>query len=85
LRNRAHAAFHLRRLHAHGLLAPNALGGFVVHDPEPPTRLQRLQLRFLAIPSLRRSLVHLAILALVLLAIAALLLLLHAAPSLPHA
>jgi hypothetical protein len=85
LRGRAHANAHLRRLHAHGMLVPNASGGFVVRDPEPPTRLQRLQLRFLAIPSLRRSLVHLAILALVLLAIAALLLLLHAAPSLPHA
>jgi hypothetical protein len=85
LRNRAHATFHLRRLYAHGLLVPNASGGFIVRDPEPPTRFQRLQLRFLAIPSLRRSLVHLAVLALVLFAIAALLLLLHAAPSLPHA
>jgi hypothetical protein len=85
LRGRTHARFHLRRLHAHGLLVPNGSGGFVVRDPEPPTRLQRLQLRFLAIPSLRRSLVHLAILSLVLLAIASLLLFLHAAPSLPHA
>jgi hypothetical protein len=83
LRSRAHANFHLRRLHAHGLLLPNAAGGYVVRDPEPPTRLQRLQLRFLAIPSLRRSLVHLAILAIGLLAIAALLLLLHTAPHIP--
>jgi hypothetical protein len=83
LRSRAHANFHLRRLHAHGLLVPNTSGGFVVRDPAPPTRLQRLQLRFLAIPSLRRSLVHLAVLAAVLIAIAALLWLLHAATHLP--
>ena len=85
LRGRAHAKWHLRRLHAHGMLAPNASGGFVVRDPEPPTRLQRLHLRFLAIPTLRRSLAHLAILAIVLLAMTALLLLLYAAPHLPHA
>jgi hypothetical protein len=86
LRDRAHAHWHLRRLHAHGMLAPNVSGGFVVRDPGPPTRLQRLQLRFLAIPSLRRSLAHLAILALVLLAMTALLLLLlQTAPHLPHA
>ena len=85
LRGRAHANWHLRRLYGHGMLAPDASGGVVVRDPEPPTRMQRLQLRFLAIPSLRRSLSHLAILALALLAIAAILLLLHAAPSLPHA
>jgi hypothetical protein len=83
LRSRAHANFHLRRLHAHGLLMPDASGGYVVRDPEPPTRLQRLQLRFLAVPSLRRSLVHLSILTAVLIAIAALLFLLHAAPHLP--
>jgi hypothetical protein len=84
LRGRVHAQWHLRRLRAHGLLLPSASGGFVVRDPEPPTRLQRLQLRFLAVPTLRRSLVHLAILAAVMLAVAALLLFLHAAPSIPH-
>jgi len=84
LRSRAHAALHLRRLRAHGLLVPNPAGGFVVRDPEPPTRFQRLQLRFLAIPSLRRSLVHLAILALCLVGIAALLFFLQGAPHLPH-
>jgi len=63
---------------------PNPAGGFVVRDPEPPTRFQRLQLRFLAIPSLRRSLVHLAILALCLVGIAALLFFLQGAPHLPH-
>ena len=83
LRGRAHANSHLRRLHAHGLLMPDASGGYVIRDPEPPTRLQRLQLRFLAVPSLRRSLVHLVILMFVLFAIAALLLFLHAAPYLP--
>jgi hypothetical protein len=67
------------------MLGPDASGGVIVRDPEPPTRLQRLQLRFLAIPSLRRSLAHLTILALVLLAMTALLLFLHAAPHLPDA
>jgi hypothetical protein len=85
LRGRAQARLHLRRLHAHGLLVADGAGGFVIRDPEPPTRFQRLQLRFLAIPSLRRSLVHLAILALVLLAITVLLAFLRVAPSLPHA
>jgi hypothetical protein len=85
LRGRVHAHWHLRRLRAHGLLMASASGGFVVRDPEPPTRFQRLQLRFLAVPTLRRSLVHLAVLAVVLLAIAALLLFLHAAPSILHA
>lgn len=84
LRGRVHAHWHLARLRAHGLLMPSASGGFVVRDPEPPTRLQRLQLRFLAVPTLRRSLVPLAILALVMLAIVALLLVLHAVPSVPH-
>jgi hypothetical protein len=82
LRGRAHATFHLRRLDAHGLLVRNPSGGFIVRDPEPPTRLQRLQLRFLAVPSLRRSLAHLAVLAVVLLTIATLLWFLHAAPHL---
>jgi len=84
LRGRVHAHWHLRRLRAHGLLLPNASGGVVVRDPEPPTRLQRVQLRFLAVPTLRRSLVHLAILAAVMLTVAALLLFLHAAPFVPH-
>jgi hypothetical protein len=83
LQGRAHAHFHLRRLHAHGLLVPNPAGGHVVRDPEPPTRLQRLQLRFLAVPSLRRSLAHLAVLTGVLLAIATLLWFLHAATHHP--
>ncbi len=85
LRSRAHAAFHLRRLRAHGLLVPEDAGGFVVRDPEPPTRFQRLQLRFLAIPTLRRSLVHLAILAAVVVVIASVLLFLRLVPALSHA
>ena len=85
LRGRAHAAFHLRRLRTHGLLVPGESGGFVVRDPEPPTRFQRLQLRYLAIPTLRRSLVHLAILAGVMVVITAVLLFLRLIPSLPHA
>ena len=84
LESRAHATFHLRRLNAHGLLVRGASGGFIVRDPAPPTRFQRLQLRFLAIPTLRRSLVHLALLAAGLAALTALLLSLRALPHFPH-
>lgn len=85
LRSRAHAALHLRRLRAHGLLVPGDGGELVVRDPEPPTRFQRLQLRFLAIPTLRRSLVHLAILAGMTVVVAAVLLFLRFVPSVPRA
>ncbi len=60
---RFHARFHLRKLERRGLLTPHPEhGGLIVVDPKPPTRAQRLRLRFLAIPYLRRSLVHLAVL-----------------------
>ncbi len=82
LRGRLHAAWHLRRLHRHGLLIAGANGGFTVRDPDPPTRFQRVQLRFLAVPMLRRSLAQLAGLCVLLLTFAALLMLMHAYPSL---
>jgi len=81
---RLHARWQLRRLLAHGLLAPHPSGhGFVVRDPAPPSRFRRLQLRFLAIPLLRRSLVHLGLLLLVVIAGIALLALLHTLPPTP--
>jgi hypothetical protein len=70
LRGRLHAAWHLRRLHAHGLLVQTA-NGVTVRDPAPPSRLQRVQLRFLAVPNLRRSLAQIAVLLVLLSALAA--------------
>jgi hypothetical protein len=64
LRGRMSAAWHIARLRRHALLADHEEGGFTVQDPAPPARLRRLQLRFLAIPLLRRTLVHLLLLAL---------------------
>jgi len=64
LRGRMAAAWHIARLRRHALLADHEGGGFRVQDPAPPARLRRLQLRFLAIPLLRRTLVHLLLLAL---------------------
>lgn len=64
LLGRGHARWHLRKLERRSLLTRNTeQGAFVVLDPKPPTRAERLRLRFLAIPYLRRSLVHLAVLA----------------------
>ena len=63
LLSRFHARWQLRRLRRRDLLAPHPEhGGLVVLDPKPPTRAERLRLRFLAIPHLRRSLVHIAVL-----------------------
>jgi len=64
LRGRMSAAWHIARLRRHALLTDHEEGGFTVQDPAPPSRLRRLQLRFLAIPLLRRALVHLLLLAL---------------------
>ena len=64
LRGRAHARWHLRKLERRALLARHPEhGGLVVSDPAPPSRFERLLLRYLAIPFLRRALVHLAVLA----------------------
>jgi hypothetical protein len=82
LRGRLHATWHLRRLHAHGLFVQTE-NGVTVRDPAPPTRFQRLQLRFLAVPTLRRSLAQIALWLVLLLAITGFLLLVHAAPSRP--
>ncbi len=63
LRGRFHARWHLRKLERRALLTRHPEhGGLVVQDPAPPTRAERLRLRFLAIPHLRRSLVHVAVL-----------------------
>jgi len=57
LRGPIHATWHLRKLHRHGLLARHPeTGAIVLRDPPPPTRVQRLRLRFLAHPTLRRAL-----------------------------
>lgn len=64
LRSRRHARWHLRKLERRALLARDREhGSLTVADPPSPTRAQRLRLRFLAIPHLRRSLVHVAVLA----------------------
>jgi hypothetical protein len=61
---RSHARWHLRKLERRALLARHPEhGALVVRDPMPPTRSERLRLRFLAIPHLRRSLMQLAVLA----------------------
>jgi hypothetical protein len=63
LSGRLQARWHLRKLERRSLLARHPEhGGLIVADPKPPTRAQRLRLRFLAIPHLRRSLVHLGVL-----------------------
>jgi hypothetical protein len=79
LRGRFHAHLHLGRLRRRGLLVRDADGNDVLSDPPPPTRLRRLQLRFLALPFLRRSLAHLFVLgsALLLLVVLLVLLTLH--------
>ncbi len=64
LASRFAAVWHIARLRRHELLAHHS-GGFRVQDPGPPSRFKRLQLRFLAIPMLRRALVHVLLLALV--------------------
>ena len=67
LRNRLHAHFHLRRLRTQALIQPHPSGrGFVLADPSPPTRGERLLLRYRAIPYLRRALFHVALLLLLL-------------------
>jgi hypothetical protein len=70
LRGRLHARWHLRKLARRSLLARHPVhGGVVVSDPAPPSRFERLLLRYLAIPFLRRALVHVALLAMALVAL----------------
>jgi hypothetical protein len=72
LLGRFHARWHLRKLERRALIARHPEhGGLIVMDPKPPSRAERLRLRFLAIPHLRRSLAHLATLGGVLLALVA--------------
>lgn len=70
LRGRLHAVWHLRKLRKHRVLVIGSEGTFVLRDPPPPTDFQRLLLRYLAIPNLRRSLAHVGWLLLGLLAMA---------------
>ncbi|HET8797633.1 MAG TPA: hypothetical protein VFO89_08100 [Thermoanaerobaculia bacterium] len=58
LRGRLHAVWHLRRLRNRGVLVHGREGVLIFRDPPPPTDFQRLLLRYLAIPHLRRSLAH---------------------------
>ena len=61
---RRHARWHLWRLRQRALVQRDPEhAGTIVADPRPPTRMQRLHLRYLAIPYLRRAVVHLALLA----------------------
>lgn len=74
LAGRWHARWHLRRLRSQSLLQPHPEHhGLVIVDPRPPTRFQRLRLRYLAVPHLRRSLVHIMLLAVAVLLLVALL------------
>ncbi|HEX7709189.1 MAG TPA: hypothetical protein VF701_22230 [Thermoanaerobaculia bacterium] len=66
LRGRLHAHWHVRRLKRRRLIGAGRDGGLLVRDPSPPTQLQRLHLRYLALPFLRRALVHVCLLALLL-------------------
>lgn len=71
---RRHARWHLRKLRREALLRRHPEhSGLVVSDPHPPTRAQRLLLRYLAIPFLRRSLAHVLLLALAMVVLIALL------------
>lgn len=63
LRGRFHAHWHLRRLRKRDLLQHGPDGASKVADPPPPSRHERLLLRFLALPFLRRRMWHVAMLA----------------------
>jgi hypothetical protein len=82
LRGRLHAHWHLRRLQAHALLSPHpSNGSLVVRDPSPPTASERLRLRLLALPFLRRARKQIVRLAL---SVVLLLVLLVLASRVPH-
>lgn len=82
LRGRLHAQWHLKRLHAHALLAPHpSNGSLVVRDPPPPTSSQRLRLRLFALPFLQRARTQIVRLAL---AVLLLIVLLVLAVHVPH-
>jgi hypothetical protein len=83
LRGRLHAVWHLRKLQTRGVLVLGPDGTLVLRDPPPPSDVERLLLRFLAIPGLRRSLAHIGWLLLALLAMAGGLYALHLDTHLP--
>jgi hypothetical protein len=66
LRGPLHAAWHLRKLHRHGILVRPPTGGVILRDPPVLTRYQRLRLRFLAHPTLTRALRHIGLLLVIL-------------------
>lgn len=70
LRGRWRAVWHLRKRRRYGVLVVGTEGALVLRDPPPPSDVQRLLLRYLAIPNLRRSLAHIGWMLLGLLAIA---------------
>ena len=70
LRGHFHAVWHMRKLRKHGVLVVGDEGALVLRDPPPPSDFQRLLLRYLAIPHLRRSLAHIGWLVLGVLALA---------------
>jgi hypothetical protein len=83
LRGRLHAQWHLRKLHAHAILAPHqSNGSIVVRDPSPPTVSQRLRLRLLALPFFPRARVQIARLALAVLLLVVLLVIVARVPHL---
>ena len=84
LRGRFHAHWHLRRLRTRELVQRGRDGVAKVSDPAPPTRRERLLLRLLALPSLRRTLWQIFVLALIVLASAVSLLATHYLPDLPR-
>lgn len=77
LRGRFHAHWHLRRLRKRELLKHGRDGIAKVADPPPPSRHERLVLRFLAIPLLRRRIWHIAMLAGLVIALVTMLLLIR--------
>ncbi len=81
LRGRLHARWHLNRLRRRSILRHEGAGAARVTDPQPPTRSQRLLLRYLSMSFLRRTAWQLAGLVLVIALISTLLLLLRSVPD----
>ena len=80
LRGRVHARWHLSRLRRRAILTPEGDGTGKVRDPNPPTRAERLLLRYLALPFLRRTLWQVVAMLVVISLISALLLVLRTSP-----
>lgn len=85
LRGRWHARLHIARLRRAEMLTPDARDPFVLllTDPPPPSRWQRLRLRFHALPGLRWRIVQTLLLALAVAITIGLLVALHFLPLSP--